>query len=198
MSDQPPIRRRDFLVTSALTAAGVGGTVALWPFIDSLNPAADTIAKRVVFDLTPLIGTNKVTIAVHQTPVIIFRRTEEELAALRNPTMPNKTRDVWSPMGYAYRDRDSEALHQPSYAKNWHRSIRPQVMICVGYCPYDPCIVSRWPEAEDLQCPCCGSRFDLAGRAYSGPARENLRVPPHRYIDDNTIEFIEADVNIRA
>lgn len=200
MSDQPPIRRRDFLITSALTAAGVGGAVALWPFIDSLNPAADTMARRVVIDIKPLTGTRKVTINVHQMPVVIFRRTEEELAALRNPTMPNKTRDPLLPIGYAFRDRDSEMPNQPDYAKNWHRSLRPEVMVCIGYCTHDPCIVSRLPELGEnlLLCPCCGSHFDAAGRAYSGPARENLRVPPHRYIDDNTIEFIEADVNIQA
>jgi Rieske Fe-S protein len=29
-------------------------------------------------------------------------------------------------------------------------------------------------------CPCCASRFDAAGRAYYGPARFDLPVPPHR------------------
>ena len=38
------------------TGAAVGGALALWPFIDQMNPAADPLAlKEVEFDLTPLV-----------------------------------------------------------------------------------------------------------------------------------------------
>ncbi|NIQ16804.1 MAG: Rieske 2Fe-2S domain-containing protein, partial [Candidatus Dadabacteria bacterium] len=37
-------------------------------------------------------------------------------------------------------------------------------------------------------CPCHGSRFDLAGRVYKRvPAPTNLVVPPHHYVNNNTI-----------
>jgi ubiquinol-cytochrome c reductase iron-sulfur subunit len=37
-------------------------------------------------------------------------------------------------------------------------------------------------------CPCHGSKFDLAGRVFSGvPAPSNLRVPPHYFVDDSVI-----------
>jgi ubiquinol-cytochrome c reductase iron-sulfur subunit len=39
-------------------------------------------------------------------------------------------------------------------------------------------------------CPCHNSRFDLAGRVFQGvPAPSNLRVPPHRFLDDNTLQI---------
>ena len=41
---------------------------------------------------------------------------------------------------------------------------------------------------EGFFCPCHGSKFDMAGRVFSGvPAPSNLVVPPHMYLDDNTI-----------
>jgi ubiquinol-cytochrome c reductase iron-sulfur subunit len=37
-------------------------------------------------------------------------------------------------------------------------------------------------------CPCHGSKFDLAGRVFTGsPAPINLKVPPHKYLADNRI-----------
>jgi Rieske Fe-S protein len=46
----------------------------------------------------------------------------------------------------------------------------------------------------EMVCPCCGSRYDLAGRVFEGPAPTNLRVPPYRFVDETTIEFTTAEV----
>jgi ubiquinol-cytochrome c reductase iron-sulfur subunit len=146
-----------------------------------------------------LIGTQRVTIAVENRPIAIFRRTEDQLAWLRNPPMPNRTRDPNSPMGRAFRDRDSDELQQPGLAQNWHRSLRPEIMVCDLGCTREGCVMSRNLASTDsfedsFVCPCCGSRYDLAGRAFSGPAPHNLRVPPYRFIDATTIEFGANDV----
>jgi ubiquinol-cytochrome c reductase iron-sulfur subunit len=196
-----PVRRRDLLTTAAFAMAGVGGLAALWPFVAAMGPAADTLARRVTFNIGDLVESAPAMIDVEHRPIAIFRRTEAELAWLRDPPMPNKTRDPSSFGGYAFRDRDSDELWQPAWAKNWHRSLRPDIMIYEAMCTREGCVVSRARSfksnttLEDaIYCPCCGSRYDLAGRAFSGPAKHNLRVPPYRFVGATTIEFTTAEV----
>lgn len=189
--DRP--HRRDWLVTTAFTAAGVGATLALWPFVAAMLPDDDDHARRFIFDIRPLVG--RVTIDVLDRPVMIYRRTPEQLAALRGTKMLNRTRDPNSPEGYAFRDRDSEEPYQPDWAKNWHRSLRPEIMVCIAQCTRDGVVVSNFDQTvDDWICPACGSRYDLAGRAYYGPAPSNLRVPLHRFVSEHEIEFREADM----
>jgi ubiquinol-cytochrome c reductase iron-sulfur subunit len=175
--DQQP-RRRDLLTTAALTALGASGGIALWPFIAALQPAEDTLAERTIFDIKTLTASAPSLVNVDQTPVMVFRRTPEDLIALRiaNPKL---------------RDADSAASRQPEWAKNWHRSLRPDLMICIAMCTHGDCIVQRITP-DGLHCPCCGSTYDLAGRIATGPAQTNLRVPAHRFISETDIEFANA------
>lgn len=88
------------------------------------------------------------------------------------------------------RDRESNKSDQPEAAKNWHRSLRPDIMVCDATCTRGDCVTSQVLRAEfAILCPCCGSIYDLAGRVFTGPAPSNLRVPPYRYIDGATIDF---------
>ena len=36
--------KRDFLIISTYTMAGIGAAAVAWPLIDQMNPAADTLA----------------------------------------------------------------------------------------------------------------------------------------------------------
>jgi ubiquinol-cytochrome c reductase iron-sulfur subunit len=195
MSDEP-VRRRDWLVTAAFAMAGVGGAMAMWPFVAALGPDAETLARRSIFALSDLKGLEPKTISIDNLPITIFRRTEADLAWLQNP--PFGPRRVGQATGYAFHDAESSASRQPAWARNWHRSLRPEIMVCVATCARGDCIVQRsivtGRIVDTFQCPCCGARYDLSGRVFSGPARENLRVPPYRFIGPGTIEFLDAEV----
>jgi ubiquinol-cytochrome c reductase iron-sulfur subunit len=48
----------------------------------------------------------------------------------------------------------------------------------------------NWPGG--YLCPCHGSKYDLAGRVYSGvPAPYNLPVPPYHMVNDKTVRIGE-------
>lgn len=169
--------RRSILVPLAFGAAAVGVGFALWPFIAALGPPADIRARRIVFNLTDLRGTAASLVNVGQRPVMIFRRTPQELALLKQPPKPLSER--------ATRDAD---------ATNWHRSRKPEIAVLNAMCTRGDCVVHRVaPTEPEFICPCCGARYDLAGRVVSGPAPTNLAVPPHDYIGETAIEFPEYE-----
>jgi len=157
---------------------------AVWPFIDQMNPDAGVRASGdavdvSVKDLAP--GQQKIVRWRH-IPVLIARRTPEMLAALREPQFLEKLIDP-----------RSERRQQPDYARNWHRSIRPEFAVMTGACTHCACILRRLEEVlppdpvGSYFCPCCASHYDAAGRAYRGIAQFNLPVPPHVFIDQTTI-----------
>ena len=91
------------------------------------------------------------------------------------------------------KDPESEISKQPAYITGIQRSLRPEYLVIEGLCTHLGCAPKYRPEvgAADLGgdkwaggffCPCHGSKFDLAGRVYSGvPASTNLVIPPHNF-----------------
>ncbi len=74
--------RRDFLYLATGAVAAVGVASVAWPFIDSMNPAADTLAlAQIDVDLSPIQVGQAITVTWRGKPVFIRRRTEEEIAA---------------------------------------------------------------------------------------------------------------------
>ena len=118
-------------------------------------------------------------------PVWILNRTPAALETLKT-------------MEKVLSDPQSNDSIQPASSKNSYRSIKPEIFVAIGLCTHLGCSPTFRPEIapHDLGsdwkggffCPCHGSRFDLAGRVYSGvPAPTNLEIPPHRYINDNLL-----------
>ena len=123
--------RRDFLyiVTGALGAVGVGA--AAWPFIDQMNPSADVLAAGgpMDVDLSSLEPGQQITVVWRGKPIFIVYRTEAELKRLQEGS------DI-----SLLRDPNSDAHQQPEYARNWHRSIKPEYLVVVGICTHLGCI----------------------------------------------------------
>ncbi|PCH62542.1 MAG: ubiquinol-cytochrome c reductase iron-sulfur subunit [SAR86 cluster bacterium] len=181
--------RRRFLVasTSAVGLAGVAG--AAIPFVGSWSPSAKARAAGapVRIDISRLQDGEMLgpIPAWRGKPIFIVKRSAAILEALNED--PDRLTDP-----------DSQEPEQPEYAQNEFRSVKPDIMVLVGLCPHLFCSPTPHIELQaqpfDAQwrggffCPCHGSRFDLAGRVYSGsPSSRNMQVPPYMFEGDDVI-----------
>jgi ubiquinol-cytochrome c reductase iron-sulfur subunit len=182
--------RRRFLIGATTTVGAVGGVGAAVPFVGSWNPSAKALAAGapITIDISrlepgELLGPMP---AWRGQPVFVMRRDEGTLSNLRDNT------------GNLADPASENADQQPAYAQNELRSRKPEIMILVGICTHLGCSPQLFAEVEPQDfdpewnggffCPCHGSKFDLAGRVFSGvPAPSNLRVPPHYFVDDSVI-----------
>src|SRR5438094_3657007 len=74
--------RRDFLILTAGAMGAIGAACAVWPFIDSLNPARDTLALSTTeVDLAPVQVGQRLTVAWRGKPIFVDHRPPEEIKA---------------------------------------------------------------------------------------------------------------------
>ena len=181
--------KRTWLIAS--TCAGAAGAAALaTPFVSSFAPSekAKAAGAAVEVDIASLKPGEKTTVEWRGKPVWIMRRTPEQLETLKKTDS-----EVADP------NSDRTAFPTPPYAKNEHRSIKPEVLVVVGICTHlgcspsdkfapgpQPSLPDDWPGG--FLGACHGSTFDLAGRVFKNkPAPDNLEVPPHMYLSDNKL-----------
>ncbi len=179
-------RRTLTAATSVVGAVGVGFFAV--PFLKAWNPSekAKAAGAPVEADIGKLEPGQMMRVKWRGKPVWIVHRTERNLADL-------------SSMDSSLADPASDVPQQPEYCKNPTRSIKAPYLVAVGICTHLGCSPTYRPDigAADMGgeawkggffCPCHGSKFDLAGRVYSGmPAPTNLEIPPHQYLSDAVI-----------
>lgn len=191
MSTDVDAGRRRFLTASVAVVGGAVAVGTVVPFVAAWQPSerARAIGAPIEVDISKLEPGEMVTAKWRGQPVWIVNRTAEILEAL--PGIDDRLRDP-----------ESTQDQQPDYARNEVRSIKPEILVLIGICTHLGCSPSYikqdqaplgtgWPGG--FFCPCHGSKFDYAGRVYSGvPAPTNLVVPPHQYVSDTRI-LIGAD-----
>lgn len=177
--------RRCFLRRATTTVGGIGLAATAVPFLSYWMPSADTeaAAAPVKVDISTVLPKQQLTVSWRGQPIWIVHRTQDML-----DTLPKLTGQL--------RDPNSDEDQQPSYAKNIHRSIKPEYFIAIGVCTHLGCIPNYRPDVGGISpdwlggfyCPCHGSRYDLAGRVYKGvPAPLNIKIPRHMYLSDTEI-----------
>lgn len=175
------VKRRRVLIASTAAMGAVGVAAIATPFVRSWYPSAkaEAAGAPVSQDLSKLEAGQMIVIKYRGKPIFLVKRTKEMM-------------DNLSKVESSLADPKSEGSLQPDYCKNNSRSKdNSEVLVCEGVCTHLGCAPNYRPEvgAADLGgsswvggflCPCHGSKYDLAGRVYSGqPAPSNLPIPEY-------------------
>lgn len=192
-TSSPQATRRDFLYIATAAVASVGAAAAVVPLISQMEPDRSTIAAGapISVDISQVSPGQQIQVFWRSRPIFIVNRTPAALKTLQDPKLLGRLSDP-----------GSDELQQPPYARNWHRSVKPEYAVLVGICTHLGCIPKFYPTPDPSTpatdwlggyfCPCHGSKYDLAGRVFNGvPAPYNLPVPPYRFENDHTLRIGE-------
>lgn len=163
--------KRDFIKLTATSVGAIGVCAAVWPFVNSMNPAADVLAEASIeVDLSKIAEGQSVTVMWRGKPVFIKHRTPDEIKAAQDTplaSLPDPQTD------------------QERFAKN------PAWLVVIGVCTHLGCIPTERKNMTAAEggwlCACHGSRYDTSGRVTQGPAPRNLDVPTYEFLNNNSI-----------
>ena len=173
--------RRDFLMLTAGAFGAVGVGAAVWPLIDQMNPAADTLAASTTeVNLEPIEIGQRVLVKWRGKPVFISRRSKKSIDEARSVKLADLV------------DRQSDQ----------ERARNPEWLILVGVCTHLGCIPAG-TKAGELRgefggwfCPCHGSHYDTSGRIRKGPAPKNLEVPDYAFLPGNKVVIGKSQAEV--
>ncbi|HEX8308166.1 MAG TPA: ubiquinol-cytochrome c reductase iron-sulfur subunit [Allosphingosinicella sp.] len=172
------MRRRDFINIAAVSVAGVGAAVTLFPLVNQMNPSADVLAlASIEVDLSAIQPGQAIKTIFRKQPLFIRHLTKPEIA--QGMQMPGDLRD---PQSLAQRTAEG----------------KPQWLITMGVCTHLGCVPLGVAEGENKGefggyfCPCHGSHYDVAGRIRRGPAPKNLEVPEYFFKTDTVVTVGEV------
>jgi ubiquinol-cytochrome c reductase iron-sulfur subunit len=154
--------------------AAIGAGSVVWPFIDQMNPAADTLALSTTeVDIASVQEGQAITVMWRGKPVFIRHRTAEEIKAATEV-------DVTT---LRHKEADDKRVQKPEW------------LILVGICTHLGCVPLGQRTGESRGefggwfCPCHGSAYDTSGRIRKGPAPKNLEVPTYTFVTDTLVRI---------
>jgi ubiquinol-cytochrome c reductase iron-sulfur subunit len=170
--------RRDFLMVATGALGAVGVAAVAWPFINNLNPAADTLALSTVeVNVQPIAVGQAVTVKWRGKPLFVRHRTPEEIKEAEAVPMSQ------------LRDPQTDNSRVTDTAKK----VRPEWLIQIGVCTHLGCVPLGNKPGDPKGpfggwfCPCHGSAYDTSGRIRQGPAPKNLEIPPYLFTSDTLV-----------
>lgn len=173
--------RRDFLLLTTGALGAVGAACLAWPFLDSMNPAADVLAQSSIdVDLAPIPEGQAITVIWRGKPIFVRHRTAKEIKEAEEVPL--------------------KELIDPETDQKRVKKGHDQWLIVIGICTHLGCIPTGNKPTENRgkyggwACPCHGSLYDTSGRVRRGPAPLNLAVPPYAFVSANKIRIGTEEV----
>jgi ubiquinol-cytochrome c reductase iron-sulfur subunit len=168
--------RRDFLYLATGGFGAIGAAAAIWPFISSMNPAADVLALSTTeVSLAPIQVGQRITVTWQGKPVFIDHRTPAQIEEAKKVPISD------------LRDPQPDSARVKKDKEAW--------LVMVGICTHLGCVpLGQKPtdskgEFGGWFCPCHGSHYDTSGRIRKGPAPRNLEVPTYSFLTDTSIRI---------
>jgi ubiquinol-cytochrome c reductase iron-sulfur subunit len=164
--------RREFIYLAAGAIGAVASAGVAWSLVDSMNPAADTLALSTTdVNIAPIAEGMGITVLWQGRPVFVRHRTAQEITEAENV----KVADLVDP------------------ATDQSRVKKAPWLVLIGICTHLGCIPVGNKPTDDrgewggYRCPCHGSQYDTSGRVRRGPAPKNLAVPPYAFTSDTVV-----------
>jgi ubiquinol-cytochrome c reductase iron-sulfur subunit len=175
--------RRDFLYLTTGMAGVVGAAAVAWPFIDQMRPDASTLAlASIEVDISSLSEGMSLTVQWRGRPVFIRNRTAAEVEAAQAVQLSELKDPVARNENITATDATDLNRSAGEGRENW--------IVMIGSCTHLGCVpLGQAGDYNGWFCPCHGSHYDTAGRIRTGPAPENLPVPPFEFISDTMIRI---------
>jgi ubiquinol-cytochrome c reductase iron-sulfur subunit len=164
--------RRDFIHIAAGAAAASAGVMMAWPLINSMNPAADTLALSTIeFDTSKVAEGMQIVITWQGKPVFLRNRSAAELQRV-------------------IADNDASDLKDPQTDAERTKPGHEAMLVVLASCTHLGCIPTFGTgDYGGWFCPCHGSHYDASGRIRKGPAPRNLDVPEYEFTAGSTIRI---------
>jgi ubiquinol-cytochrome c reductase iron-sulfur subunit len=179
--------RRDFIYLAAGAMGAVASAGVAWTLVDSMNPAADTLALSTIdVNLAPIAEGMGIVTMWQGKPVFVRHRTAKEIA----DSEAVKVSDLIDPVT---EDPKTGAGALPATDAN--RVQKSPWLVLIGICTHLGCIPLGNKPTDDrgawggYHCPCHGSEYDTAGRVRRGPAPLNLHIPPYAFTSDTAVRI---------
>ncbi|MGE0046117.1 MAG: ubiquinol-cytochrome c reductase iron-sulfur subunit [Hyphomonadaceae bacterium] len=168
--------RRDFIYVAAGSLAAVGAAATVWPFIDQMNPAADTLALSTTdVDLGSIQEGQQIVVIWQGKPVFVRHRTGAEIAAAQRDDYANLKDPA----------TDASRLLQANGEAG-----RAAFIVLQAACTHLGCIPTfAAGDYRGWMCACHGSQYDTSGRIRRGPAPLNLVIAPYVYTSETAIRI---------
>jgi ubiquinol-cytochrome c reductase iron-sulfur subunit len=168
--------RRDFILIAAGSLGAVGAAVTVWPFIDQMNPAADTLSfASIEVDLGAIPEGQQIQTLWRGKPMFIRHRTAAEITAAAETPMD------------ALKDPQTDDAR---LAQSNGDPGKASFLVLEAACTHLGCVPTfASGDYGGWFCPCHGSHYDTSGRIRKGPAPLNLAVAPYVYVSDTVIKI---------